>query len=311
MMTLTNISRRILQSLFVLWLAVTLAFLLMKLTPGDPAQTLLAASGASREEIAQRRAELGLDDPLFVQYGRYLLELLRGDLGESWLHGRPVGRVIGEQLPSTVELALSAGTVGALLGAALGTVAAIRRNTWLDTLVTTVSAVSLSTPTYWSGVLAILAFSLTLGWFPATGEGSLAQLVLPTLVLGFALSGSVARVVRARMVEVMDEPFVYAARARGLRTWRIVLAHILRPALPTALTVVALQMGFLLGGAVVTESVFARRGIGRLAVEAIEWQDLPVVRGVILIGALAYVLVNLAVDLAQVGLDPRLRRPSR
>jgi peptide/nickel transport system permease protein len=301
------VGRRLLQSAFVLWLAVTLAFLAMQLTPGDPAQALLAASGATEKEIAERRAQLGLDAPLPVQYVRYLWSLVQADLGQSWLHGRPVGQMILEQLPATAELAVSATLVGSTLGVGLGILAALRRFTWLDTAATTVAVVGLSTPTYWSGLLAILLFSLHLGWLPPTGEGDLRHLVLPSLVLGFALSGSIARLVRARVTQVMEEPFVQAARARGIPSWRVILAHVLRPALPIALTVIALQFGFLLSGAVITESVFARRGLGKLAVEAILWRDLPVIRGVVVFGALAYVLVNLAADLAQAWLTPRLR----
>ncbi len=306
-MIVEYVGRRLLQSAFVLWLAATLAFMAMQLTPGDPAQALLAASGATSEEVAARRAQLGLDDSLLVQYARYLLDLVRGDLGQSWLHGRPVGQMVLEQLPPTAELAVAATAVGVLLGLTLGVLAALRRFTWLDTVATTVAVLGLSTPTYWSGILTILLFSLQLGWLPATGEGDLRHLVLPALVLGFALSGSIARLVRARVVEVMGEPFVLAARARGLPSWRVMFVHVLRSALAPALTVVALQFGFLLGGAVVTESVFARRGLGKLAVEAIVWRDLPVVRGVVVFGALAYVLVSLAADLAQAWLDPRLR----
>ena len=296
-----------LQAVFVLWLAATLAFVAMQLTPGDPAQALLAASGATPEEVAERRAQLGLDDPPLVQYARYLLDLVQGDLGKSWLHGRAVGQMILEQLHPTAELAIAATAVGVLLGLALGVLAALRRGTWLDTVATMVAVLGLSTPTYWSGILAILLFSLRLGRLPATGEGDLRHLVLPALVLGFALSGSIARLVRARVVEVMGEPFVLAARARGLSSSRVLLVHVLRSALAPALAVVALQFGFLLGGAVVTESVFARRGLGKLALEAITWRDLPVVRGVVVLGALAYVLVNLAADLVQAWLDPRLR----
>lgn len=295
------------QAAFVLWLAATLAFVALQLTPGDPAQALLAASGATPEDVAERRAQLGLDDPLLVQYARYLLDLVRGDLGQSWLHGRPVSRLILEQLFPTAALAVAATTVGVALGLALGVLAALRQSTWLDTVATTVAVLGFSTPTYWSGILAILLFSLQLGWLPASGEGDLRHLVLPALVLGFALSGSIARLVRARVVEVMGEPFVLAARARGLSSYRVLFVHVLRSALAPALTVVALQFGFLLGGAVVTESVFARRGLGKLAVEAITWRDLPVVRGVVVFGALAYVLVNLVTDLAQTWLDPRLR----
>jgi ABC-type dipeptide/oligopeptide/nickel transport system permease component len=301
------IGRRLVQAAFVLWLAATLAFVGLQLAPGDPAQALLAASGATPEEIAERRAQLGLDEPFLVQYARYLMDLGRGDLGRSWLHGRPVGRMVLEQLPATVELALAAMLVGVALGLGLGILGAVRRSTWLDTATTAVATVGLSTPTSWSGILAILLFSLQLGWLPATGEGGLRHLMLPALVLGFALSGSIARLVRARVVEVMGEPFILAARARGLPSQRVLGVHVLRAALAPAVTVIALQLGFLLGGAVVTESVFARRGLGKLAVEAILWRDLPVVRGVVVCGAIAYVLANLAADLAQAWLDPRLR----
>ncbi len=306
-MTMRYAGRRLLQSAFVLWLAATLAFTAMQLTPGDPAQALLAASGATPAEVAERRAQLGLDDPLLVQYARYLMDMARGDLGQSWLHGRSVDRMILEQLLPTAKLAVAATAVGVLLGLTVGVLAALRRSTWLDTVATTVAVLSLSTPTYWSGILAILLFSLQLRWLPATGEGDLRHLILPALVLGFALSGSIARMVRARVVEVMEEPFVLAARARGLSSWRVLFIHVLRSALAPALTIVALQFGFLLGGTVVTESVFARRGLGKLAVEAILWQDLPVVQGVVVFGALAYVLSNLAADVAQAWLDPRLR----
>jgi ABC-type dipeptide/oligopeptide/nickel transport system permease component len=301
------IGRRIVQAALVLWLAATLAFLAMELAPGDPAETLLAASGASAEEIAARRAEMGLDDPLARRYGRYVGALVRGELGRSWLHGRPVAQMILEQLPPTLELALAAILIGSTVGLGLGLLAALRRGSWLDALATTLAVIGLSTPTYGSGLLAILVFSLGLRWLPATGAGDLRHLVLPAGVLGCAISGSVARMVRARVVELMRAPFVLAARARGLPARRVLVGHVLRAALPSLLHVIALQLGFLLGGAVITESVFARPGLGRLSVEAIVWQDLPVVRGVVVFGALAYVGVNLVADLAQAWLDPRLR----
>jgi peptide/nickel transport system permease protein len=177
----------------------------------------------------------------------------------------------------------------------------------VDTAVTAVAVLGLSTPTYWTGLLAILLFSLRLRWFPSTGEGGLRYLVLPALVLGFALAGSIARLVRAQVVEVIDAPFVVAARSRGVPAGRLLFVHVLRAALGPALAVTALQFGFLLSGAVITESVFARRGLGQLAVDAILWQDLPVVRGVVLVGAVAYVLANLLADLIQAWLDPRVR----
>jgi ABC-type dipeptide/oligopeptide/nickel transport system permease component len=301
------VGRKLLGAGFALWLAVTLAFVALQLTPGDPAQALLAASGATSEQIAQRRAELGLDDPLWIQYARYLLDLARGRLGQSWLHGRPVGRMILEQLPATLELALAATVVGVTLGLALGVLAALRRSTWVDTLATSVAVVGLATPTYWSGLLAILLFSLLLGWLPATGEGDLRHLILPACVLGFALCGSLARVVRARTIEVLAAPYILAAHARGLTSRRVLLGHVLRNAVGPALAVAALEFAFLLSGAVVTESVFARRGLGKLAVQAIMWRDLPVVRGLMVVSALVFVLTNLAADLARGWLDPRQR----
>ncbi|MCS7178074.1 MAG: ABC transporter permease [Anaerolineae bacterium] len=300
--------RRLLEAVLVLWLAATLAFGAMHLTPGDPAQTLLAASGASADEVARRRVQLGLDDPLPVQYVRYLADLARGDLGVSWLHGRSVRRMILEQLPATAELALAATLFGALVGVVLGLLAALYRGTWVDALLTGLAVLGLSTPVFWSGLLAILLFSLHLRWFPSAGSGGLPYLVLPTATLGFALAGSVARMVRAQVVEALRMPYVLAALARGIPPWRILLVHVLRPALGPAVAVVALQLGFLLSGAVVTESVFARQGLGRLAVQAILWRDLPVVRGVVLVGALAYLLTGLLADLIQVWLDPRLRQ---
>ncbi len=306
-MIVRYVGRRLFQAAFVLWLVATFTFAALHWTPGDPAQALLAASGASPEEIALRRAQLGLDDPWYEQYARYWLAMLRGDWGESWLHGRSVVRMIAEQMAATVELTLTAMTVGVALGMGLGMLAAMRRSTWVDSLATALAVIGLSTPTYWSGLLAILLFSLRLHWLPAVGAGDWRHLVLPSLVLGFALSGSIARMVRSRVIEVMDEQFVLAARARGLSGRRVFLVHILRPALPAVLMVIAMQFGFLLDGAVVTEMVFARRGLGRLAMQAIFSKDMPVIRGIVVLGALTHVLTNLLADVAQTLLDPRLQ----
>lgn len=303
------IGRRLLEAVLVLWLAATLAFAAMQLTPGDPAQTLLAASGASPAEIAERRAQLGLGDPILVQYARYLADLARGDLGTSWLQGRAVGRMILERLSGTVELAIAAGIVGTTLGVALGLLAALYRGTWVDTAAMTVAAVSLATPVFWSGLLLILVFSLYLRWLPSSGWGDLRHLILPTLTLGFSLAGSIARLVRTQVIETLRMPFVLAAQARGIPLGRILLIHVLRPAAGPVITLIGLQFGFLLGGAVVTESVFAREGLGRLALQAILWRDLPVVRGVALVSATAYLLTSLIADLCHVWLDPRLRQP--
>lgn len=304
---ISYIIRRLLLGGFVLWGAASLAFLAVQVAPGDPAQVLLAASGASQQEIALRRAWLGLDQPVHVQYLRYIADLLRGRLGYSWLQGRPVSVMILEQAVPTLELALVGALVGTVLGLTLGTLAALRRGSWLDTLTTALAVIGLSTPTYWTGLLAILLFSLYLRWLPTGGTGGIRYLVLPASVLGLAFSGSVARLVRVRVGEVLALPFITAARARGLPAWRVILVHVLRPAIAPVLTVIALQLGFLLSGAVVTETIFVRPGLGKLMLQAILWRDLPVVRGVILVAASAYVFTSLGADLLQAWLDPRVR----
>ncbi len=305
------VGRRLLEAALVLWLAITLAFVAMQLTPGDPAETLLAASGASPEEIDRLRADMGLDDPVPVQYIRYLTGLFRGDLGISWLQRRPVLSMILEQLPATAELAVAGIWMGTLLGIFLGLLAAIYRGTWVDSLATTLSVLGLSTPVFWSGILMILLFSVHLRWFPSSGRGDLRHLVLPALTLGFSLSGSIARLVRTQVVEVFRMPYILAAQARGIPLWRVLLMHVLRPAAGPIVALIALQFGFLLGGAVVTESVFARQGLGRLAVQAILWRDLPLIRGIVITGAIIYLLVSLLADFLHAWLDPRLReRPA-
>jgi peptide/nickel transport system permease protein len=215
--------------------------------------------------------------------------------------------MIMEQLPPTVVLSVSAMAVGTALGTTLGVLGAVRRGTWMDTAATVLSVVGLSTPTYWSGLLAILLLSLQLRWLPATGEGGLRHLLLPTIVLGVAVSGSIARLVRSRVIEVISAPFVTVARSLGIPNRRVLLTHILRPAIAPVISVLALQFGFLMGGAVITETVFSRRGLGRLALEAITWRDLPVVQGIAVASGATYVVANLAADLIHAWLDPRLR----
>lgn len=308
---LIYVLRRLLSLAPVLWAAATLTFFATHFAPGDPATAQLAQSGASAAAIAERRAALGLDDPLEVQYIRYLKGLLGGNLGRSWHSNRPVNRIIGETLPSTLALALAATGAALLIGVALGAASALARHqahsAWLDSACMTLALGGLSTPVAFSGLVAILVFSLGLGWLPATGQGSLRHLLLPAGVLGWASSGSLARLTRDRLLDVLDQPYIMAARARGIPDRRILSPHAARVALPDVLTMLALQVSFLLGGTVITESVFARRGLGRVAVEAVLAQDLPVVQGVVLWAALVFTLCNLAADLAQLWLDPRLR----
>lgn len=304
---LRYIGRKLIIAIPVLWGVATLVFVVMRLLPGDPAALMLAEGGGSAQAIAELRASLGFDDPLLIQYGRYLLSLLRGDLGTSLFSQRPVVTVITEQLPSTIELAIAAMLVAVSLGTILGIVAAASRRTWLDNLVRTVSVAGVSVPIFWSALILIWLFSLKLGWLPATGQGKPSHLILPALVLGFASAGAIARLVRASLLEILGHDFVRTARAKGLREGALLMRHALRNAFIPVITVIGLQFSFLLGGTVVTETIFSRQGIGRLMIDAILWKDFPVVQGVVLLAALVYTLVNLSVDVAYTFLDPRIR----
>jgi len=299
--------RRLLGAIPVLWGVATLVFVVLRLLPGDPAEVMLSEAGGSAAAIAELRDELGLDDSLLLQYGRYMLNLLRGDLGTSLFSRRPVLSLIAEQLPSTLELALAAMFVALVLGIGLGVPAAVKQGTWWDRLAMALAVGGVSLPIFWTALLLIWLVSLRLGWLPATGAGGPSHLVLPALVLGFASAGAIARLVRASLLEVLSQDYINTARAKGLGEGLVLLRHALKNALIPVITIAGLQFGFLLGGAVVTETIFARPGIGRLLVSAIQWKDLPLVQGIALLAAVAYTLVNLAVDLGYGLLDPRIR----
>lgn len=304
---LSLIIRRLVTTLVVLWGMITVVFLLLRVLPGDPAETILAGSGASPAAIAQTRQQLGLDDPLPMQYGHYLLNILRGDLGRSLFSNRPVTLTIAEQVPATLQLAAAALLVAVVVGLSLGILAALRAGTWIDQAALGAAVLGASVPVFWSGLLLIWVFSVGFNWLPATGAGSWRHLVMPAAVLGLVGAGPIARLVRASLLDVLRADYITVARAKGLPESAVVGRHALRNALIPTLTLIGLQAGFLLGGAVVTEAVFARPGLGQLVVNAILWKDLPVIQGVVLLIAATYVVVNLLVDLAALALDPRLR----
>jgi peptide/nickel transport system permease protein len=305
---LSYVIRRTVAALAVMWGVMTVVFLLLRVLPGDPVETMLAGSGASPTAIAQARQQLGLNDPLPVQYGRYLLHTLRGDLGRSLFSNRPVTLTIAEQLPATMQLAAAALLVAVVLGLTLGILAALRAGTWIDRAAMGVAVLGVSVPVFWSGLLLIWVFSVGLNWLPATGADGWRHLVMPALVLGLVGAGPIARLVRASLLDVLRADYITIARAKGLPEVTVIGRHALRNAIIPAITLVGLQAGFLLGGTVVTEVVFARPGLGRLVVEAILWKDLPVVQGVVLLIAATYVIINLLVDTATFALDPRLRQ---
>lgn len=305
---LTYVIRRLGIALAVLWGVATIVFLLLHVLPGDPAETILAGSGASQAEINQTRQQLGLDDPLPVQYGRYLWNTLRGDLGRSFFSNRPVTLTIAEQLPATLQLAAAALLVAVIVGFSLGILAALRADTWIDQMAMGVAVLGVSVPVFWSGLLLIWIFSVSLNWLPATGADSWRHLVMPAIVLGLVGAGPIARLTRASLLNALRADYITMAQAKGLPQTLVVSRHALRNAVIPVITLIGLQAGFLLGGTVITEAVFARPGLGRLVVDAILWKDLPIVQGVVLLIAATYVVINLLVDLVTLTLDPRLRR---
>jgi peptide/nickel transport system permease protein len=304
---LVYIYRRLLESIPVLIGISVLAFAMLHLVPGDPVMIFAGDKPLTPERAAEIRHQLGLDRPLGVQYWDYASHALRGDLGVGLRSRRPVIDSILEALPSTLELTFAALLLAALLGIALGILAAVARGTWIDTAAMSFAMLGLSMPVFYSSLLLILLFSFRLGWFPATGQGGLARLVLPATALGLASAAALARLVRSSMLEVLGQEYMVTARAKGLSGGAVILRHGLKNALIPTVTMLGLQLGVLLGGAVVTETIFSRPGLGRLAVDAIASRDFPLIQGVVLFAAATYVLVNLAVDVLYAVLDPRIR----
>ena len=304
---LRYVRTRLLAALPVLLGVSILVFSMLHLLPGDPAQIILGEAVTSAQDLARLRRELGFDAPLHVQYARFLGRALSGDLGRSLQSRRPVLDEILAQLPSTVQLTLAGLALAVVVGVVLGVAAATHRGSWADTLCMLLALGGVSMPAFWLGLMLIFFFALQLGWLPATGQGGLARLVLPALTLGYGAAGVIARLVRSSMLEVLRIEYVTTARSKGLAERRVVYRHALRNALIPVITIVGLQFGALLGGTVVIETVFARQGIGRLLVGAILYKDFPLVQGIVLFTASAYVLVNLLVDLAYALTDPRIR----
>jgi peptide/nickel transport system permease protein len=304
---LTWILRRILAVVPVLF-GVTLAvFSMLFLVPGDPVKMMLAEFVTNPDQVAQMRAQLHLDEPVLKQYGRFVGNAVRGDLGTSIRSRRPVTTEIGENLGSTAQLALAAMAVAVGLGIPLGLLAALSRNSWLDVASMGAALLGVSMPSFWLGLLLIFVFSLHLAWFPATGGGDLHHLVLPATTLGMIAAAIMARLTRSSMLEVLGQDYVRTARAKGLGGFSVVVRHALKNALIPVITIFGLQFGNLLAGAVIVETVFSRPGLGRLIVGGILNKDFPLVQGVVLFVATTYVLINLLVDVAYAYADPRIR----
>lgn len=301
--------KRLLLTLPVLIGASVLVFLFIHLIPGDPVEVMLGES-ASPADRAALRHQLHLDEPLSVQFGLFFSGLATGKL-ESIFYREPVSRKVFARLGATFELALAAMALACLFALPLGIVAALRRGRWADSLSTGFALLGVSIPNFWLGPMLILVFSLKLGWLPVSGRGGLYHLALPALTLGLAMAALLSRMTRASLLEALSEPHLTAARARGLSEPRVILKHALRNAGVPILTILGLQFGALLSGAIITETIFAWPGLGRLLIEAIQTRDFPLVQGSVLAIALTYVMVNLITDLLYTTVDPRVRLEGR
>ena len=300
------LTRRLVLSVPVLLGVATLVFSLIHMIPGDPAQAMLGET-ASAADVAALRSKLGLDRPLLEQYAAFLGGLARGDLGTSLRTGEPVAQQIWQRAPATVELAAAAMVFAIGVAIPLGVLAAVWRGTAVDFASMGLALTGISVPNFWLGPLLAIVFSVWLEWLPVSGRGTWGHLVLPAVSLGAGLAAILARMTRATLLEELREPYVQAARARGASASRAVLRHALRSGLIPIVTLIGLQFGTVLTGAVITETVFAWPGIGRLLIQSIGFRDYPVVQGCILLIAVTYMAVNLITDLAYGSLDPRIR----
>ena len=301
------VARRLLVTIPVWFAILTMVFLMRPLVPGDPVKIMFFGRSNSPEAVAAMRQQLGLDDPLPVQYFNYVSGVFRGDLGTSITTRKPVLEEITNRYPATLKLAVGSLLVSMAVGLVAGLLAAVYKDTAVDTLAMIFSVVGLSMPAFWFGLLMIYFFAVRLGWFSVIPDGSLRSLVMPAVTLGLITSSVVARLVRSAMLEVLGQDFIRTARAKGLRERRVLLRHALGNALIPIVTILGLQFGGLLSGAFIVEAVFAWHGIGELGVNAFARRDFPLIQGIVIVYAIIVILSNLAVDLAYAFLNPRVR----
>lgn len=298
--------RRLIRSVLVLLGTTIIIFATVRVIPGDPARLMLPAD-ATAEDVERFRERMGFDEPVYRQYGTYLKGLLVGDLGRSMRYRRPVLELVLERLPATIELAGVAAILAVLVAVPAGIVSAIKRDSLYDNAFMFLSVFAQSVPIFWLGIVMILVFSVQLHWLPTSGRGTLRQLILPGIALATYISALLARLTRSCMLEVLMQDYVRTARAKGLRELSVTCRHALKNAVVPIVTVLGLQIGTLLGGSVIVETVFAWPGIGTLAVGAIYNRDYPLIQGTVLIAAVMFVVTNLVVDLVYLYLDPRIR----
>jgi len=300
------IFRRLLLTFPVILGVSTLVFLFIHLIPGNPVQVMLGES-ARAADVEKLRIGLGLDKPLHVQYGLFMKGLVTGRLGNSIRTGQPVLATIFNRLPATLELAVSSMIVALLLSIPLGVISASKQYSLLDNGPMFFALLGISMPNFWLGPLLILFFSVTLGWLPVSGRGGWQHLILPAITLGTALAAILTRMTRSSVLEILHEDYITTARSKGLREGIVIFKHALRNALIPVITIIGFQVGALLSGALITETVFAWPGLGRLTIKAIQTRDYPLVQGCVLVISLSYVCVNLITDLTYAWVDPRIR----
>jgi peptide/nickel transport system permease protein len=300
------ILHRLAQAVPIAFLVATLVFSLIHLIPGDPVELMLG-DGAQQADVVALREKLGLERPLWEQYLSFMTGLFRADLGASLHYGRPVTDLLLQHFPATLELALASMLIALLIAVPLGTLAALHRDGWIDHLSRFLSLSGVSMPNFWLGPMLILLFAIYLNLLPVSGRDGLSSLVLPSITLGTALAGLLTRMVRSSLAEELHKPYLVTARSKGLPWVRAVLRHALKNALIPVVTIVGLQFGALLTGAIITETIFSWPGLGRLLIQAIRLRDYPLVQGGVLVISLTYVVVNLLTDLVYAVLDPRIR----
>lgn len=301
------VTQRLLQGMVVLLGVSFIVFALMHLTPGNPAEVMLSEFGASADDLARLQDQLGLDRPWPLQYRDFLINGVQGDLGRSLFTRRPVTEQIQSALPSTMALTGVAIAIALAAGIPLGILSALRHRSWIDSLSMMLSLLGVAMPVFWVALLLILVFSINLRWLPATGDTGWQSMILPATALGLGSAGLIARLVRSSMLEVLRAEYITTSRAKGLREGAVILGHALRNALIPLITIVGLQIGNLLSGAVVIETIFARQGLGSMLIKGIMQKDFPLVQGMILFIAVAYIAINIVIDVLYGVVDPRIR----
>ncbi len=299
------IAKRLLQSIFAIWGISLIVFIVLNMS-GDPV-TLMLPETASFEEIEAMREKMGYNDPIYVQYWRFISNAVRGDFGMSYNYNQPALDVVMERIPATVTLGVSALAISLIVGIPAGIIAAIKRNTMLDSIIRTLALLGQCVPAFWMGIMMMLLFAVKLGWLPTSGFGSWSALIMPATTLGLFSAATITRMLRSNMIEIMSKEYIDVAKAKGLKGYAVICKHAFKNALSSIMTVISLQVAHLVGGSVITETIFAWPGIGRLLIQSINNSDFMVVEVIVMMMATSFVMVNFVVDILYCVINPRIR----